>query len=117
MKRGLPLAHSSVKFGGKHLAGAVWRQLEIVDARHDAGQILVAVDAAVVALAPHNGDARLEAVQPARWKRWIARQEAQKQAAFGLIHVLQNLTSQKVTQKLGDKTRAKADLQKPNKRS
>ena len=59
MKRGLPLAHSSVKFGREHLAGAVGRQLEIVDARHDAGQILVAADAAVVAFAPHNGDGRL----------------------------------------------------------
>ena len=106
MKRGLPLAHSSVKFGRKHLAGAVGRQLEIVDARHDAGQILVAADAHVVTLAPDDSERRLEALQAARWKGWIARQEAQKQAAFGLIHVLQNLIGQKVTQKLGDTTRA-----------
>ncbi len=87
----LALAHGSVKLRLENLSAAVRRQLEVIDTRHHAGQILVAADALVVALTPHHRDWRLQALQTARGKGGIAGQEAQEQAALRFVHVLQHL--------------------------
>ena len=93
MKRGLPLAHCSMKLSRENLAAAVGRQLEVVDACHYTGQILVAADVAVITLAPDDSYGRLQPVKAAGWESGIAGQEAQEQAALGLAHVLQHLQS------------------------
>lgn len=82
-----------MKLSRENLAAAVGRQLQVVDACHYTGQILVAADVAVVALAPDHSYGRLQPVQAAGWKSGIAGEEAQEQAALGLAHVLQHLQS------------------------
>ena len=93
MKGGLALAHCSMQLSRENFAAAVRRQLEVVDACHYTGQILVAADVAVITLAPDDSYGRLQPVKAAGWKSGIAGEEAQEQAALGLAHVLQHLQS------------------------
>jgi hypothetical protein len=102
MKGGLALAHRRVQLCRENLATAVRRQLEVVDARHDTWQILVAADAAVITLSPDHSDGGFQPVQAAGWKGGIARQEAQEQAALRLAHILQHLKSRKTKREIKD---------------